>query len=366
MCNTYYSNPTLINCTFTGNVAGSGGAVQNLVGSNPALINCVLAGNLAHDRGGAMCNSFSNPTLTNCTLSGNSAGTDGGGMHNVGGSPAIANSILWGNRDRGGADLSAQIDGDAPVVQYTCVQDDLAGDGSVHSGVGNVDADPRFARDPDDGGDGWGVGGNDDFGDLHLSDISPCIDAGNNMVVTPDTADLDGDGDTAGPTPLDRDRNIRFVDAPLAPDTGHPPESGPIVDMGAHEYQLDCNQNGIADPCDVDCGSPGGPCDLPGCGGSGDCNYNRVPDECEPDRDGDGIPDVCEWVYGDLDLDGDVDQSDFGLFQACLGSSALLHADPVCAGADLNHSGHVDRTDLVVFQRCVTGPNVPADPGCAD
>lgn len=43
----------------------------------------------------------------------------------------------------------------------------------------------------------------------------------------------------------------------------------------------DCNSNTIPDNCDIDCGPPSGPCDVPGCGGSADCNTNGVPDECE-------------------------------------------------------------------------------------
>ena len=43
----------------------------------------------------------------------------------------------------------------------------------------------------------------------------------------------------------------------------------------------DCNENGIPDECDLDCGEPGGPCDVPGCGQSADCQPNGVPDECD-------------------------------------------------------------------------------------
>ena len=43
----------------------------------------------------------------------------------------------------------------------------------------------------------------------------------------------------------------------------------------------DCNNNGVADECDIACGPPAGPCDVPGCGGSQDCNSNGIPDECE-------------------------------------------------------------------------------------
>ena len=95
----------------------------------------------------------------------------------------------------------------------------------------------------------------------------------------------------------------------------------------------DCNENGILDSCDIDCGDPNGPCDVPGCGESLDCNGNLVPDECEElgdDYDQDGIPndvDVCPCVpspcgvdaegrpLGDLDYDCDVDLADFLCFQ---------------------------------------------------
>ena len=46
-------------------------------------------------------------------------------------------------------------------------------------------------------------------------------------------------------------------------------------------FPVDCNGNGIPDECDIDCGSPGGPCDVPGCGQSFDLNGNGVPDECD-------------------------------------------------------------------------------------
>ncbi|MHC4444910.1 MAG: hypothetical protein ACYTBZ_10350 [Planctomycetota bacterium] len=48
-----------------------------------------------------------------------------------------------------------------------------------------------------------------------------------------------------------------------------------------HAQVPDCNGNGIADACDIDCGPSGGACDVPGCGASPDCNSNGVPDECD-------------------------------------------------------------------------------------
>ncbi len=64
--------------------------------------------------------------------------------------------------------------------------------------------------------------------------------------------------------------------------------------VNAFAAYADCNLNGVNDACDVDCGAPGGECDVPGCGGSSDCNNNLVPDECEADCNGNGVPDDCD------------------------------------------------------------------------
>ncbi|MCO6437117.1 MAG: thrombospondin type 3 repeat-containing protein [Phycisphaerae bacterium] len=72
------------------------------------------------------------------------------------------------------------------------------------------------------------------------------------------------------------------------------------VTIGPKLAFIDCNQNGVADECDVDCGAPD--CTEP-CGGSTDCNANGVPDECEPDCNENGIADQCDILncpMGDL------------------------------------------------------------------
>ncbi|MCK4660652.1 MAG: hypothetical protein KAV82_14110, partial [Phycisphaerae bacterium] len=60
----------------------------------------------------------------------------------------------------------------------------------------------------------------------------------------------------------------------------------------------DCNENNVMDECDIDCGEPGGPCDVEGCGESEDCDGNGVPDECQPDCNGNGIADPCDIAAG--------------------------------------------------------------------
>jgi hypothetical protein len=196
------SNAIMVNVTFMGDSASSGGGVYNDT-SDPSITNGLFVGETTTS-GGAIFNLNSNPTLTNLSLSGNVA-TTGGGLYNDTSNPVVNNSILWGNSDDGGSGAAAQIyniNSSTPLISYSIVQ----GSGG---GGSNLDDDPDFLRDPDDGGDGWGVGGNDDYGDLHLKTDSPAINAGDNSLVP------------VGVT-VDLDNNARIV--------------GTIVDMGAYEY----------------------------------------------------------------------------------------------------------------------------------
>lgn len=67
-------------------------------------------------------------------------------------------------------------------------------------------------------------------------------------------------------------------------------------------------------------------------------------------------------VKPDLDLDGDVDQTDFGLFQVCVGAPADSAG---CEAADLNEAGStIDDADVNVFYECLSGVGFIATPGC--
>lgn len=87
--------------------------------------------------------------------------------------------------------------------------------------------------------------------------------------------------------------------------------------------------------------------------------------------DGNDIINVTVRVGGfaDSDFDGDVDQEDFGRFQACLTG----HLDPYgiynpseCSLFDWDHQDDVDQDDFDHFLLCMSGPDVPYDPNCAN
>ncbi|MHC4620806.1 MAG: right-handed parallel beta-helix repeat-containing protein [Planctomycetota bacterium] len=209
----FRGEPNVTNCSFIANSADSGGALNCLY---PAVTNCAFLANLG-TFGGAMYTV--DAAVTNCTFTGNSASRDGGAIRCF--SPTLTNSIFWNNRDSGGSDESAQIHPyqGAPVINYCCVQ----GWTGSWGGTGNTGADPCFVQP--------GFWASDDVwvdGDYHLLPTSPCVDAGDNNSVPADTADLDADGNTAEPVPLDLDGNLRIADGDLDGNT--------VVDMGAYEY----------------------------------------------------------------------------------------------------------------------------------
>jgi hypothetical protein len=184
LSNVHNSSPTLTQCAFNGNSAGhNGGGMDNYNGSNALVTNCIFSGNSADHNGGGLGNWQSICCVTNCTFAGNSASDDGGGVC-TDSSCTVANCIFWSNS-------GGEILGPASVT-YSNVQGGF-------SGEGNIDADPLFGS-----------------GSLALTIGSPCIDTGDNGVVT-------GDHDLAG--------NPRIVDG-----NG---DGVAVVDMGAYEFQPD-------------------------------------------------------------------------------------------------------------------------------
>ncbi len=133
------SSPTVTNCTFSGNWAGSyGGGMWNESNASPTVTNCTFSGNSVGGGGGGMCNwTGSNPTVTNCTFSGNSA-EFGGGMRNFLSSPTVTNCTFSANTAVYGGGGMLNESGNPVVTDCDfCVNAPEAIDGVYTDGGGN-------------------------------------------------------------------------------------------------------------------------------------------------------------------------------------------------------------------------------------
>ena len=176
------STITLLNSLLNGNTAGSsGGAIYLANGSELVANNCTFAGNFSPWGGGAIhCQQESSVSLSSCTLASNQSYLSGGIEISKNSSLYMTNSLLYFNSSYNGQTLNSQYttDGQGTTSIDTCY---IQG-----TGVG----DPQFFKNPNSGNSTWGDG-DDDYGDLHLKTISPCIDIGNNTVAL--SYDIDGD-----------------------------------------------------------------------------------------------------------------------------------------------------------------------------
>ncbi|MCI0363251.1 MAG: hypothetical protein L0219_05170 [Phycisphaerales bacterium] len=265
----------LVNCTFRGNSSvGYGGAVS---GYALSTANCVFAGNSTQEGPGAALYSDGPSTLIDCTFAGNASATQlqqgGGAVHVVAaGSAEITNCIFWQNSSRNMINEQSQISsaGGAVAVNHSCVQ----GWTGALGGANNIGLDPLFV-DGDGGDDQYGT--KDD--NLRLSAPSPCRDAGDNTALPNDDYDLDGDGQTIEPLPLDLELLPRIVNG--------------VVDMGAHERQPAADV-----PCPGDLFPPGGD------------NVVNAHDLIAPVFSWGQCPSPPEPCPADVDQDGDVDVDD--------------------------------------------------------
>jgi len=202
-------SPTLTNLTILGNKTdGNGGGMYNDDMTTPTLNNVIFTGNFAFYGGGIFNDTFSHPSITNVTIAGNKAAYGGGIANNVC-SATILNSILWGNSAAAGNQM--QNTSSFVTTSFSDIEDSwidgFGWDPALGTdGGGNIDADPLFLRDPDDGDGDWRTYADNDYGDLHLGSGSPAVNTGTN----------------AGCPLIDLDGNPRPI--------------GAYCDMGAYEF----------------------------------------------------------------------------------------------------------------------------------
>jgi hypothetical protein len=212
--------PGVVSCTFEENGALSGAAQGGALfcgGAGFDVVNSVFTTNVAVE-GGALHNQDGSCRIATSSFNGNIAGRGGaifdGAAEASGASIDLTNSILWGDIATSAGPEIFRV-GDPPTL---VTSSDVQGSGGSGDGWdtdlgtdggGNIDANPLFA---------------DDVGpsvDLHLQFGSPALDAGDQLLLPPDFADLDADGNTKEPLPLDRDGGPRVLNLD--------------VDMGAYE-----------------------------------------------------------------------------------------------------------------------------------
>lgn len=209
----------VVNTTFYGNHSfdsGTGGlsVVAPLVGSSVLVANAALVGNRGAE-GGALAVGLTAGTdvrVVNVVAAANEATGAGGAVwaRDAEGT-RIENALFWGNAAPGGEEIAVS-QGEGPLVRRSLVE------GGYAEGTDILDADPLFVRMPDPGADGqWGTE-DDDYGDLRLLEGSPAVDYALAEYLPPDVWDLDGDGDTEEPLPVDLAGNPRVLGE--APDLG--------------------------------------------------------------------------------------------------------------------------------------------------
>jgi hypothetical protein len=77
-----------------------------------------------------------------------------------------------------------------------------------------------------------------------------------------------------------------------------------------------------------------------------------------------GLNVVSPLAPGDFDGDCDVDQADFGRFQACYTGAGIDVTETSCLGAQLDADADVDVVDFGIFAACMSGPSIQASPSC--
>lgn len=200
---------TLINASFLGNQASEGGAIT-CDGCLLSIANGLFVGNVATSSGGMMQNvNDGDVTLTNVTVWSNRPTNNFGAIAHFNASTTLHNSLFWDNGSNNAiGDFDTAVTASHSLVQFR--------PGGADGNLNGMDPanTPQVVRLPNLPGF--------DFGDLRMLAGSPTIGQGSNALLPADEFDINDNGDTSEPLPLDLDGNTRVV--------------GGTIDLGPFEY----------------------------------------------------------------------------------------------------------------------------------
>jgi len=154
----YESFANLQDAVISENYAGDDGGGIFCYNSSPSLYRAEICQNIADCGGGIYCSDTSSPLFENVTISENYANYGGGISCWLDSSPTLKNSIMWDNQ----VEELYLVYGSTITITYS----DIMGG---WTGEGNINENPLF-EDPSNG-------------DFHLTENSPCIDAGNSASI---------------------------------------------------------------------------------------------------------------------------------------------------------------------------------------
>jgi len=338
------SNPIILGCEFTGNVAfDAGGGIYNNE-SSPTVEACILKGNRSANIGGGIYNSQSSPTVTNCVFIANKAQTAGGGMYNLDASPSVVNCIFRGNQAHTyGAGM---YNGRSSSTVINCsFSGNTAFNGAGMANLGSSPAITTISNCTFSGNIAFTTGG----GILNLSSSPITITDSILWGDVPEFANLTAENPTILYTDLQGGGGEGVGNIDADPMFVRPPDPGP---------------DGLWDGVDDDYGDlrlqPGSPCIN-----AGDPDF--VPQPGETDLDGHarllcGRVDMgaYEFGIGDYDCDHAVDLTDFANWEACATDPSLnpnpQSLDPPCLAFDFDADADVDLVDFYRLQQIVISP----------
>jgi hypothetical protein len=190
--------------------------------------------------GGGLYNYEGAATVTNSRIVGNTADyadiAGGSAIYNLDGSLlTVLDSTIADNRSSAGRAVASFLWGTSFAVRVRIVNSILYNGGNEvwcnlsglvsvtysdvqggATGTGNISTDPQFVQPGT-----WATNGSWTDGNYRLKGTSPAIDVGSSTALPADSLDLDADGNTTEPLPLDLAGAARVL--------------GTQVDMGAYE-----------------------------------------------------------------------------------------------------------------------------------